>query len=33
MLDNVLAAHGRASYRGTRKILVGMADAVTRAGV
>ena len=33
MLDNMLAAHGRAAYRGTRKILVGMAQPVTRAHV
>jgi hypothetical protein len=33
MLDNMLAAHGRASYRGTRKILVGMAEPGTRADV
>ena len=33
MLDNMLAAHGRAAYRGTRKILVGMAQPVTRANV
>lgn len=32
MLDNMLAAHGRAPYRGTRKILVGMAEPVTRSG-
>jgi alpha-ketoglutarate-dependent taurine dioxygenase len=26
MLDNMLAAHGRSSYRGPRRILVGMAE-------
>jgi alpha-ketoglutarate-dependent taurine dioxygenase len=31
MLDNMLAAHGRAPYRGARKILVGMAEPITRA--
>jgi alpha-ketoglutarate-dependent taurine dioxygenase len=33
MLDNMLAAHGRAPYKGTRKILVGMAEPITRADV
>ncbi len=31
MLDNMLTAHGRAPYSGSRKILVTMADAVNRA--
>lgn len=31
MLDNMLAAHGRAPYSGARKILVGMAEPITRA--
>ena len=26
MLDNMLVAHGRAPFRGERKVLVGMAD-------
>jgi hypothetical protein len=26
MLDNMLAAHGRAPFKGARKIVVGMAD-------
>ena len=30
LLDNMLTAHGRAPYSGTRKILVSMADAVDR---
>ena len=30
LLDNMLAAHGRAPFRGERKILVGMAEPVTR---
>lgn len=30
LLDNMLAAHGRAPYSGPRKILVAMADAVNR---
>jgi alpha-ketoglutarate-dependent taurine dioxygenase len=30
MLDNMLAAHGRASYSGARQVLVGMAEAVGR---
>jgi len=34
LLDNMLVAHGRAPYRGERKILVGMAEPVSRpAGV
>ena len=32
MLDNMLAAHGRAPFVGTRKVLVGMTDA-TSAGM
>jgi hypothetical protein len=28
-LDNMLMAHGRAPYTGPRKVLVGMADAVS----
>lgn len=31
MLDNMLAAHGRSAYSGPRKVLVGMADPITRA--
>jgi alpha-ketoglutarate-dependent taurine dioxygenase len=30
LLDNMLTAHGRAPYSGSRKILVAMADAVDR---
>lgn len=30
VLDNMLAAHGRAPFTGERKVLVGMAEAVTR---
>lgn len=30
MLDNMLVAHGRASYFGERRILVGMAEPLTR---
>jgi alpha-ketoglutarate-dependent taurine dioxygenase len=30
MLDNVLAAHGRKSFQGDRKILVGMGQSFTR---
>lgn len=30
MLDNILAAHGRAPYEGTRRILVGMTDLFNR---
>lgn len=30
MLDNILAAHGRAPYEGTRRILVGMTEPVSR---
>lgn len=30
MLDNILAAHGRAPYEGPRKILVGMTELVSR---
>lgn len=30
LLDNMLTAHGRAPYSGTRKILVAMADAIDR---
>lgn len=29
LLDNMLTAHGRASYRGERKILTGMADPLS----
>ena len=28
MLDNMLAAHGRRPFKGTRKVVVGMAEAV-----
>ncbi len=31
LLDNMLVAHGRAPYEGERRILVGMAEPVTRA--
>ncbi|GAB1544224.1 TauD/TfdA family dioxygenase [Scytonema sp. NUACC21] len=31
MLDNMLAAHGRRPYSGSRQILVGMAEPVSRA--
>jgi alpha-ketoglutarate-dependent taurine dioxygenase len=31
LLDNMMVAHGRAPYSGERKILVGMAEPVTRA--
>jgi hypothetical protein len=27
MLDNMLTAHGRAPFRGTRKVIVAMAEA------
>jgi alpha-ketoglutarate-dependent taurine dioxygenase len=30
LLDNMLVAHGRSPYRGNRKILVGMAEPVSR---
>lgn len=30
MLDNMLVAHGRAPFSGTRQVLVGMAEPVTR---
>jgi alpha-ketoglutarate-dependent taurine dioxygenase len=30
MLDNILAAHGRAPYEGARRILVGMTELVNR---
>lgn len=30
LLDNMLVAHGRAPFSGTRQVLVGMAEAVTR---
>jgi hypothetical protein len=30
MLDNILAAHGRAPYEGPRKILVGMTELFSR---
>jgi len=30
MLDNILAAHGRAPYEGPRKILVGMTELISR---
>lgn len=30
MLDNVLAAHGRAPYEGARRILVGMTELINR---
>jgi alpha-ketoglutarate-dependent taurine dioxygenase len=31
LLDNMMVAHGRAPYRGSRKILVGMAEPITRS--
>ena len=31
MLDNMLVAHGRSPFKGSRKILVGMAEPVERA--
>ena len=30
LLDNMMVAHGRAPFHGERKILVGMAEPVTR---
>jgi alpha-ketoglutarate-dependent taurine dioxygenase len=30
LLDNILAAHGRAPYEGTRRILVGMTELINR---
>ncbi|MCA1566103.1 MAG: TauD/TfdA family dioxygenase [Acidobacteria bacterium] len=33
MLDNMLASHGRAPYSGARKILVAMADPISRGEV
>ncbi|MFY9622109.1 MAG: TauD/TfdA family dioxygenase [Pyrinomonadaceae bacterium] len=30
MLDNILAAHGRAPYQGARRILVGMTELINR---
>jgi alpha-ketoglutarate-dependent taurine dioxygenase len=30
LLDNMMVAHGRAPFTGERKVLVGMAEAVTR---
>jgi alpha-ketoglutarate-dependent taurine dioxygenase len=33
LLDNMLVAHGRAPYSGTRKILVGMAEPVRQESV
>jgi alpha-ketoglutarate-dependent taurine dioxygenase len=33
LLDNMLTAHGRASFAGPRKILFAMAEPVTRADV
>lgn len=30
MLDNIFAAHGRAPYEGTRRILVGMTELINR---
>ena len=30
LLDNMMVAHGRAPYRGARKVLVGMAEPITR---
>ena len=33
MLDNMLAAHGRRSYIGSRKIVVGMAESFSNRGI
>jgi alpha-ketoglutarate-dependent taurine dioxygenase len=33
LLDNMLAAHGRAPYSGTRRILVGMAESWNNRGI
>jgi alpha-ketoglutarate-dependent taurine dioxygenase len=33
MLDNMLTAHGRRPFSGARRILVAMAEPITRAGV
>ncbi|MBG1266522.1 TauD/TfdA family dioxygenase [Nostoc sp. WHI] len=33
MLDNMLAAHGRRPYSGSRQVLVGMGQLVNRAGL
>jgi hypothetical protein len=33
LLDNMLMAHGRAPYSGSRRILVGMADPVAANAV
>jgi len=33
LLDNMLVAHGRASYSGPRKILVGMAEPCSERGI
>ncbi|HKV12833.1 MAG TPA: TauD/TfdA family dioxygenase [Thermoanaerobaculia bacterium] len=33
MLDNMLVAHGRAPFKGSRKILVGMAEPIERASL
>jgi alpha-ketoglutarate-dependent taurine dioxygenase len=33
MLDNLMVAHGRAPYRGVRRILVGMSEPITRREV
>jgi hypothetical protein len=30
LLDNMLAAHGRTSYKGERSILVGMSESIRR---
>lgn len=32
MLDNMLTAHGRASFKGTRKVVVGMSEPMSRTG-
>jgi hypothetical protein len=33
LLDNMLAAHGRAPYVGARQVLVGMAEPVSRDAI
>jgi hypothetical protein len=33
MVDNMLVAHGRAPYSGTRRIVVGMAEPFSGQGI
>jgi len=33
VLDNMLTAHGRAPFSGSRKVLVGMAEAISHRGI